>query len=812
MDEQKRALGDAIPNDEPRTLDEALAALRRERDRAGRSELRLAAAQRITRCGSWEMDLSDAERPRPTFWSDETFRVLGYEPGSVEVTAENFYCRVPPEDRAMVPAALKAAYAAHSDHHIEHRIIRPDGEERIVQVQSEIKYDEAGTPLRLIGTLQDVTDQRRNEEALRLSEARYRTHFEHAPEAISILDMDEGKWIDANSPAERLFGLPREKLFLRHPIMDFSPQFQPDGRSSEDAARSNIEQTLAGENPIFEWIHLNATGQEIPCEVRLVRVPFGDRRIVRASIIDIRERKRLEVLNVRSMELELQNRRIQEASRLKSEFLANMSHELRTPLNAIIGFAELLRDGVVVPNSKDFTEFLNDILSSGRHLLQLINDILDLSKIEAGKFVMRPEAVDAAVLVEEVHAVLGTTAMAKRIHLKTEVDPVLTDVFLDPARFKQVLYNYISNALKFTHEGGRVHVSVQAEGAHGLRLEVEDTGIGIEPRDIGRLFQEFEQLESGTTKRHPGTGLGLTLTKRLVEAQGGTVGVRSALGRGSTFHAIFPNCRPSNQPHAMKVKGASRVSRYGTEILVVEDDERDRALIVKALEEAGYSVESVSTGAEAIAVCQGRAFDAITLDLLLPDMSGLDVVASLRAAGQKPTVPIIVITVIADHRAMGGFTVHDFLQKPLRAPALLASLERANVKPDGHGSILVVDDDEQALRLMETTLANRGYRPICRPGARAGLEAVETLKPAAIILDLLMPEMDGFEFLLRLSKSKGRDTPVLIWTGKDLSNEETESLLKSARVVVAKGGGQPDSLLTVLRMALSETAGVVVQE
>ena len=259
---------------------------------------------------------------------------------------------------------------------------------------------------------------------------------------------------------------------------------------------------------------------------------------------DQTDERRAADLQMHAVRADVESRRAQEASRLKSEFLANMSHELRTPLNAIIGFSEILHDKKVAPTSPEHDEYLGDVLTSARHLLQLINDILDLSKIEAGKLQFFPEKVDLPQLVAEILGVLRSSTAEKKIDVESHVDGELTDVVLDAARFKQVLYNYVSNALKFTPAGGRVTVRMLATGAT-FRLEVTDTGIGIAPQDIPRLFTAFEQLDAGTRKRHAGTGLGLALVKRLVEAQGGTVGVTSTLGAGATFFATLPR-RPDS--------------------------------------------------------------------------------------------------------------------------------------------------------------------------------------------------------------------------------------------------------------------------
>ena len=248
----------------------------------------------------------------------------------------------------------------------------------------------------------------------------------------------------------------------------------------------------------------------------------------------------------RRTELEEQNQRIQEANRLKSEFVANMSHELRTPLNSVIGFAELMASGRVGQISAPHKEYLGDILTSSKHLLQLINDVLDLAKIEAGKIEIRPEPIAPGKLVIEVRHILRGLAAERRTKVEVRIDDRLTGVSLDPAKFKQVLYNYLSNAIKFTPEGGRVVVSVTAQGTDQLRIDVEDTGIGVREDDLHRLFIEFQQLDPGTAKKYAGTGLGLAVTKRIVEAQGGTVAVKSAVGRGSTFSAVLPRATPAS--------------------------------------------------------------------------------------------------------------------------------------------------------------------------------------------------------------------------------------------------------------------------
>ncbi|TMQ07408.1 MAG: response regulator [Deltaproteobacteria bacterium] len=504
--------------------------------------------------------------------------------------------------------------------------------------------------------LREAADRRARvhvERELRFSERRYRTGFELAPEPMLSYDLDRRAIIDANARATALFRCSRDDLRSMD-LPALSPPHQPDGRTSSDAVAYYIRCALAGESPVFPWT-FQAAGGAVPTEIRIINLAAAGH-------------------NHAQIKVEAQGGSVG----VKSEFLANMSHELRTPLNAIIGFAELLHDGQVPPDSPTHKEFLGDILTSGRHLLQLINDILDLAKVEAGKLEFRPERVEVPKLVGEVVAILRTSAAHKQIRIETEVDPGVAMLTIDPARLKQVAYNYLSNALKFTPSGGSVTLRIKPDDGDLFRLEVEDTGIGIAASDLGRLFVEFQQLEAGAAKRHQGTGLGLALTRRLVEAQGGSVGVKSEVGVGSTFHACLPR-------HALAVGRTPTPivfapNRTGARtVLIVEDDARDQVQLVGVLESAGYAVELAANGSDAIARWRTRAYDAATIDLLLPDMSGLELLSALRGESSNRATPIIVITVVPDARLVAGFTVHDVLHKPLDRDRLLASLARAGL-------------------------------------------------------------------------------------------------------------------------------------
>jgi CheY-like chemotaxis protein len=364
-------------------------------------------------------------------------------------------------------------------------------------------------------------------------------------------------------------------------------------------------------------------------------------------------------------------------------------------------------------------------------------------------------------------------------------------LLLDPGRLKQVLYNYVSNALKFTPEGGTVSIRLLPESEQSFRIEVEDTGSGISPENLQRLFVEFQQVHDSREKKG-GTGLGLALTKRLVEAQGGTVGVRSTVGKGSTFWAVLPRrvapsaAAPEAQP-AIVNPGAPLV-------LIVEDDVRDQKHLAGILSEGGYAVEIAATGAAAVELCGRKSFDAIILDILLPDMSGLDVLNQI-GEGSNRGVPIIAVTVVAERGAVAGFAVQDVLPKPANAQSLLAALTRAGVAPHKPGTVLLVDDDPGSLKLVATTLNQLGYEVRCEHDGAAGLQAIREVLPSAIILDLIMPGMNGFEFLEHLRREAiGRRVPVIVWTVKDLTPEERAFLRASAQAIVSKGKGSGDVL------------------
>jgi signal transduction histidine kinase/CheY-like chemotaxis protein len=507
-------------------------------------------------------------------------------------------------------------------------------------------------------------------------------------------------------------------------------------------------------------------------------------------------------LKQREAELEVARDAAMQASRTKSDFLATMSHELRTPLNAIIGLSEMLIEHAARLSPERSKESLRRVLNAGRHLLNLINEILDLSKIEAGKMELTIETVNVHGLLDEVVNTTQSLAKVNDNELTVDISSDVSAVRADPLRIRQILLNLLSNACKFT-KNGRVGIdataSTTSEGTF-VNFSVADTGIGMTPEQMAKLFQEFVQADASTTREFGGTGLGLAISRKLCRMMGGDITVKSEAGKGSTFTASVPIATMQVQKaDAISDKDdngslLSGVVPANNTVLVIDDDPTAVELLARHLRALGFRVEAAAKGHEGIERARTSRPNAIVLDVLLPDIDGWSVLAALKDDPDVASIPVVMVTIVDEPRRGIAMGAAGYLTKPVdreRLGQALKPYRRTNRQP----VVLVVEDDAEQRQTMATSLTAMDYSVETAENGREGLQRVESNTPDVIVLDLMMPEMDGFEFMAALqTTSAKRDIPVVIVTAKDLSSEDRRRLNVGVSNIIEKKGQNHDKL------------------
>jgi signal transduction histidine kinase/DNA-binding response OmpR family regulator len=503
--------------------------------------------------------------------------------------------------------------------------------------------------------------------------------------------------------------------------------------------------------------------------------------------------------------LERQSAALEVASRHKSEFLASMSHELRTPLNAIIGFSEVLLERMFGELNERQDEYLRDIWSSGKHLLELLNDILDLSKIEAGQMVLNRSEFVVRKSLEYCISLVREQAVKQRIHLSLEVDPEVGLLDADRLRFRQVVLNLLSNAVKFTPEGGRVAVRASIQG-EDLVVTVADTGVGVAAEDRQRIFDSFQQ---GTRPagQAEGTGLGLTLSKRIVELHAGRLWLESEVGTGSTFGFALP--AGSDEPALTSVPQAGTDAGLTTEpatgpgptVVVVEDDRRSFDLLRAHLEAANVRVVGARDGEEGLDTVRRLSPAGVILDILLPGIDGWEVLAQLKADPRTAPIPVIVVSML-DERGRGcALGAAEYLVKPVDKEQLLAAVYRAVAMPE-RKTVVAIDDDPLAIELARANLEAAGWTVLGAASGQEGLALIRERQPSVVLLDLLMPGMNGFEVVEALRAEPGTKTiPVVILTSKSMTSEDKKRLKGRIMYVARKTEFDLSGLAGLLRWA-----------
>jgi signal transduction histidine kinase/DNA-binding response OmpR family regulator len=505
-------------------------------------------------------------------------------------------------------------------------------------------------------------------------------------------------------------------------------------------------------------------------------------------------------------QLQEQSEELEIASRHKSEFLASMSHELRTPLNAVIGFSEVLLDRMFGEINERQEEYLRDIWGSGKHLLALLNDILDLSKIEAGQMVLERSTLVVRESLEYCLTLVREDAQKEDVSLRLEVDPDLGTVGADPLRFNQVVVNLLSNAVKFTPAGGHVVVRAFPRG-QDMVVTVSDTGIGVAAEDQERIFESFQQ-GARPTRWTEGTGLGLTLSRRIVELHGGAIWVDSMLGEGSTFGFSIPLSPPTVTPFGgaefgeqqLPAEEASGVAR--PVVVVIEDDRHSFDLLRVYLEGVGVRVVGAKDGEEGLAMVHRLAPSGVLLDILLPGIDGWDVLSRLKADPATASIPVIVVTMLNERGRAVALGASEYLVKPVSKAPLLAALHRAVRFADEERVVVAIDDDPLALELFRTTLEPEGWTVHCATSGIDGLTLTREQRPSVVLLDLLMPGMDGFEVVEALRADPSTESlPIVVLTAMSMSDEDKERLRGRISYVGRKAEFRSADLARILRQA-----------
>ena len=656
----------------------------------------------------------------------------------------------------------------------------------------------------------DAVERAQAEARVRAGEATLRTVLDTLPVGVLIAEAPSGRIIGHNVRAEAI---------LRHGVMPARPGegaprwvgFHEDGRPVAPAEWPLIKVIRDGE-PFSELEVDYRRGDGSRAWIGFAGAPMrdADQLLVGGVVVvsDIDARKRSEQLLAAARDA------AEEANVAKSTFIANMSHELRTPLSAIIGYSEMLQeemeDGAEIG---DLAPDMRKIEGNARHLLGLINDVLDLSKVESGKMEVYAEDFDVAAAVHEVAETVQTLVGKKANRLELELAPDIGGMRSDLIKVRQILLNLLGNAAKFT-EGGTITLAVLREasqaGDEHVIFRVSDTGIGMTPEQVDKLFRRFQQADSSTTRRFGGTGLGLSLTKAFADLLGGAVEVASEEGRGSSFTVRLPSTyvAPIEDPSSAEIdepSPAAQAALLRDLVLVIDDDADQRALMTRFLHREGFNARTASGGKEGLALARELRPRAILLDVMMPGIDGWSVLSALKADPDLADIPVVMVTFVDQRGLAASLGAADYVLKPVRWERFKAVMDR--FRPAA-GTVLVIDDDQDTRDRLRGFLKKDGWAVIEAENGQIGLDCVVATRPEVILLDLTMPVMDGFTFLQRLrDRPDCHDIPVVVLTARDLTRDD-RLRLGGANQILHKGDLSLRAVAERLHRLTAEAAAV----
>ena len=756
-----------------------------------------------------------------TSWNPAAERLFGYTQAQV-VGSELDVLVTTPDRREEARRITQELVSGKGVHQVTQRC-RQDGalvDVEVLTVPAQVGAENG----RYISIYHDLTELIRAERAIQESERRLADIISFLPDPTLVIDR-EGKVIAWNRAIEAMTGIEAEAMLgqadyayavpfygERRPILIDLVLLPDEELEKKYAHLERWHSALVGETYVP---HLPGGARYLYATASALHDSKGTIAGAIETIRDITDRQQAEE------ELQQAKEAAEAANQAKSTFLANMSHELRTPLNAIIGYSEMLMEDAEDEGLETFVSDLEKICAAGRHLLALINDVLDLSKIEAGRMELYLETFDVTSMMRDVVSTVQPLMEKNANSLEVHAGPELGTMYADLTKVRQSLFNLLSNAAKFT-EAGTISLNAIREpvdGADWLTFRVCDTGVGMTPEQIGKLFQVFSQAETSTTRKYGGTGLGLAITRRFCHMMGGEITVESEYGVGSIFTIRLParvgahKVKPALAPKALAqppLEGASTV-------LVIDDDPAVRDLIQRFLSKEGFQVITAAGGEEGLRLAIDVHPDVITLDVIMPGLDGWAVLGALKAAPELADIPVIMLTILDDKDMGYALGVADYLIKPVDRERLLAIIRKHASAPsppavgfarlterrEGPGparQALVVEDDPATREMLRRVLEGEGWAVVEAENGRPALDRLAEAQPALILLDLMMPEMDGFQFLGELRRNVAwRAIPIVVITARDLAAEDRLRLGGYVQKIIQKGAYSREELLAEVR-------------